>query len=340
MLKSFARPGLLACLFCTTVASSLASAADFSERYLRLAYANNSRNPQYAGAKKLAELVAEKTGGKMSIKLHPDAAFGKDLDVLSSMQVGGVDLSIMNTNLLVGIAKEAGLIDLPYLFNSETEAFAVLDGAVGQKIHAALEAKGLVGLAYFDMGYYHLHNNVRPINKLEDMEGMKIRVTETPISIEFINSLGGKAVPIAYAGLYTALAKKEVDGAGQPLNNVVSAKFYEHQKYLTLTRHTYTPQSLLMSKKSWDKLSPAEQKVIKEAAAEARDYERKQSLENTAQALEFLKTKMTVNELTPAETERMREKVKPVTEKFSKQYGESLAKELFSEIAKARAAKK
>jgi len=338
MLKSVSRACFLALSIGMFYAGNLANATDVAERHLRLAYANNARNPQYAGARKFATLVAEKTGGKISIKLYPDATFGKDLDVLSSMRVGGVDLSIMNTNLLVGIAKEAGLIDLPYLFNSEAEAFPVLDGPVGQKIHAALEAKGLVGLAYFDMGYYHLHNNQRPIIRQEDLQGLKIRVTETPISIEFVNALGGTAVPIAYASLYSALAQKEVDGAGQPLNNIVSAKFYEHQKYLTITRHTYTPQSLLISKKAWDKLSSDEKKIVQEAAIEARDFERRISLENTAQALAFLKSKMTVNELSPAEMDRMREKVKPVIDKFSKEYGEALARELFAEIAKVRAA--
>lgn len=266
------------------LAADLAAASEPPVRYLRLAYANNARNPQYAGARKFADLVAERTGGKTSVRLHPDATYGKDLDVLSSMRVGGVDLSIMNTNLLVGIAKEAGLIDLPYLFNSEEEAFAVLDGPVGRKIHAALEAEGLVGLAYFDMGYYHLHNNRRPIERFEDLDSLKIRVTETPISIEFINTLGGKAVPITYAALHSALAKGEVDGGGQPLNNIVSAKFYEHQKYLTITRHTYTPQSLLMSKKTWDKLSDEEKRIVTDAAVDARDFERRLSRENSVQA--------------------------------------------------------
>lgn len=340
MLHSLVKLGVLAASLLGLLATASAETSGPPERYLRLAYANNSRNPQYAGAKKFADLVAERTGGKISIRLHPDATFGKDLDVLSSMRVGGVDLSIMNTNLLVGVAKEAGLIDLPYLFNSEAEAFAVLDGPVGQKIHAALEAKGLVGLAYFDMGYYHLHNNRRPINRLEDLEGLKVRVTETPISIEFIDTLGGKAVPITYAALYSALAKGEVDGGGQPLNNIVSAKFYEHQKYLTITRHTYTPQSLLMSKKTWDKLSAEEKKIVRDAADEARDFERRLSQENTAQALAFLKSKMAVNELPQSEMDRMRDKVKPVVDKYSREYGETLARELFDAIAKVRTARK
>lgn len=337
MLHSRAKLGFVLASLISLLGASIAEAAEDAVRYLRLAYANNSRNPQYAGAKKFAEAVAERTGGKMIIRLHPDATFGKDLDVLSSMRIGGVDLSIMNTNLLVGIAKEAGLIDLPYLFNSEAEAFAVLDGPVGRNIHAALEAKGLVGLAYFDMGYYHLHNNRRPINRYEDLEGLKIRVTETPISIDFIDTLGGKAVPITFAALHSALAKGEVDGGGQPLNNIVSAKFYEHQKYLTITRHTYTPQSLLMSKKTWDKLSAEERKVLSDAAVEARDFERKLSMEFTAQALASLKSKMVVNELPATEIDRMREKVKPVVAKYSKEYGEALARDLFAEIDRYRA---
>ncbi|WP_153109201.1 DctP family TRAP transporter solute-binding subunit [Propionivibrio limicola] len=309
---------------------------EIPDRYLRLAYANNIKNPQFQGAQKLADLVAQKSKGKLGIKLYPNAAFGSDLETIYSMQVGGVDMAIMNTNLLVGLAKEAGLLDLPYLFENEQEAFKVLDGPVGRKIHAALEPVGLLGLAYFDMGYYHLHNNQRPISKFEDLRGLKIRVTETPISIDFIKALGGEPVPMAYPELYNALLKKSVDGAGQPINNIASAKFYEHQKYLSLTRHTYTPQSLLMSKKAWEKLTPEERKVISEAVVEATAFQRELSLENTARQLVFLKSKMTVNELTAGEVVRMREKVKPVTEKYAKEYGEGLARELFAEIAKVR----
>lgn len=309
------------------------------ERYLRIFIANKVGNPQYEGAKKFADLIAAKTKGKLGIKIYQSSAIGKDTEVLKSMQLGGADMAVMNTNLLVGVAKEAGLIDLPYLFDNEKEAYAVLDGPVGKKIHAALEPKGVIGLSFFDMGYYHFHNNTRPITRLEDLQGLKMRVTETPVSIETVAALGGKPEPIPYPELYFALKENKVDGAGQPLINLVSAKFYETQKYLTLTRHTYTPQSLLINTRIWASLSAEEQKAFKEAASEATAYQRQVSQEKTAQSLTFLKTKMAVNEMSAAEVARMRERVQPVVARFSKEYGESLAKEMFAEIAKVRKSK-
>ena len=317
-----------------------AQAAEIQNRTLRIAVANNPGNPQFDGAQKFADLISEKSGGKIKGKVFGGATLGKDVQVASSMQGGVVDMAVMNTNLLVGIAKEAGLLDLPFLFENEKEAYTVLDGSVGKKIHAALEPKGLVGLSYFDMGYYNLHNNKRPITKLEDIQGLKMRVTETPISIETMNALGGNAVPIPYAELYTVLEQHIVDGGGQPPLNMIFGKIAEVQKFYSINRYSFTPQSLLISKKTWDKLSADEKKIVQDAANEATAYERKLSLQKSADCIAEMKTTTTVNEVAPAEIARMRDKTKPVVDKFSKQYNEELAKELLAEIAKVRGGKK
>lgn len=319
------------------VSATAVNAADIKEHNFKIATSNVEGNPQVDGCLKFAELLKEKSGGKMQAKVFTGAVLGKDIQVLSSMQGGTVDFSSMNTNLLVGIAKEAGLVDLPYLFDNEQEAFKVLDGTVGQKIHAQLEPKGLIGLSFFDMGYYSLHNSKVKITKLEDVKGLKMRVTETPVTIDTFKAFGATAVPLPYAELYNALEQGVVDGGGQPPLNMIYGKIGEVSKYYALNRYSYTPVSFLMSKKVMDKLTPDEQKIVREAAKEASDFQRKVALKKSEDCLADLKkSKTEVTEISPAEIARFREAVKPVVDKYSKQYNEELAKEMFDQIAQLR----
>ena len=321
--------------------SATSASAQINERVFRFATSNVEGNPQVDGLMKFAELMKEKSGGKMVVKVFTGATLGKDIQVISSMQGGTVDGATMNTNLLVGNIKDAGLVDLPYLFETEEEAYFVLDGPFGKKLYDELDSKGIVGLAYFDMGYYSLHNNVRPITKVEDVKGLKMRVTETPVTIDTFKAWGANAVPLAYAELYSALESRIVDGGGQPPLNMIYGKIAEVSKYYTLNRYSFTPVSLLMSKKTMDKLTGDEKKVIWDAAREATPYQRQMSLKKTAECIaELKKSKTQVTELEPAELARFRDATKPVVEKYLKVYDEALGKLLFAEIAKYRASKK
>ncbi len=322
------------------LAAGTANALDINERVLRFATSNVEGNPQHDGLVKFAELMNAKSGGKIVVKVFASGSLGKDIQVLSSMQGGTVDGASMNTNLLVGIAKDAGLVDLPYLFDNEHEAYAVLDGPFGKKIHAQLEPKGLVGLSYFDMGYYSLHNSTHPITKIEDVKGLKMRVTETPVTIDTFKAFGASAVPLPYVELFSALEAKIVDGGGQPPLNMIYGKIGEVSKFYSVNRYSYTPVSLLISKKTLDKLTGDEKKIVMDAAKEASDYQRQVSLKKSADCMEELKkSKTVVNEISPAEMTRFREATKPVVEKYLKVYDAELGKELFAEIAKYRAKK-
>jgi len=330
---------MVACGLMMTAGAGVA--ADIKEYNFKLATSNVEGNPQVDGLQKFAELIKEKSGGKMQGKVFTGAALGKDIQVLSSMQGGTVDFATMNTNLLVGIAPDAGLVDLPYLFDSEAEAHAVLDGPVGAKIHAELEPKGLKGLAFFDMGYYSLHNNKKQVKSPDDLKGLKMRVTETPVTIDTFKSWGASAVPLPYAELYNALEQGVVDGGGQPPLNMTYGKIGEVSKFYTLNRYSYTPVSLVMSKKTWDKLSADEKKVVTDAAREAAVYQYAVSLKKSQDSLaEIRKSKTQVTDLTPAEVAKFRDANKPVTEKFLAVYDQALGKELLADIAKYRATKK
>jgi tripartite ATP-independent transporter DctP family solute receptor len=314
--------------------------AEIKERTIRFAFQNAQEHPQGQGAKKFAELIEQKSGGKIKVRLFPSGQLGGDLQTVSSIQGGTLDMTVLNAGLLVGQVKEFGLFDLPFLFDSAKQADAVVDGPFGQKLSESLVPKNLVGLGYWDLGFRNLTNSRRPVTKLEEIQGLKVRVVQSPLYIDLFNTLGANAVPLPFPELYTALEQKTVDGQENPATVIQTSKFAEVQKYLTFTRHVYNPQIVIFSKRVWDRYDAEEKKLVEEAAAEAKAYQRQVSRDAETKAVEQLKAQgMQLTELSPAEVARLRDKVKPVTEKFAKEANEAASKELFAEIEKARAAR-
>ena len=325
------------------LAASASIAADIRERNIKMGMVLNIDHPQGQALTKFAELVAQKSGGKMKVKLYPGGVLGNDVSMTSALQGGTQEMAVPDTAVLVGIEglKEFGLLNLPFLFNTSQEADAVVDGPFGQKLLAKLPEKGLIGLGFWENGFRHVTNSRKPISKAEDFAGLKLRVIQNPLFIDTFSALGANAVPMSFPELYTALETKTVDGQENPLAIILASKFYEVQKHIVLSKHLYSLWPFLMSKKFWDRLTPDEQKVITEAANEAKDYERKIIRAYDAKALEELKSKgMQVTTLPEGEIAKMREKLKPVWAKFTKEFGEASANELFAELDKVRTAKK
>lgn len=311
--------------------------AEIREQTIKFASANNKGHPQVTGMEKFAELVTEKSGGKIEVKLFPGGTLGGDVQTVSALQGGVIEMTVLNAGILASNVKEFGAVDLPFLFNSGEEADKVMDGQFGAGLIERLPDTGLVGLAYWELGFRNLTNNRHPVTKLDDIKGLKIRTIQSPIPVELFNALGANAVPLPYTELYTALETGTVDGQENPAANILNAKFYEVQKYMTLTRHQYNPQIVLISKKFWDGLNDEEKAVLQQAAVEARDFQRKVSREQDAAALEEIrKTGMEVNELSPEETQRLRDAVKPMIEKFSADIGQETVQALFKEIGAVR----
>lgn len=313
--------------------------AEIREHTMRWATANPAGHPIPMGGEKFAALVAQKSGGKMKIKVFPGGVLGSDPQLLSAVQGGTLDFAAMNSGILQGQVKEFAIVDFPFLFNNATEVDAILDGKIGKMLDAKLPEKGLINLAYFDLGFRNLTNGKRAIKTAEDIEGLKLRVIQSPIYIETFNALGANAVPMPFTEVYTALEQKMIDGQENPFTVIQANKFQEVQKYLGVTRHMYNPQSMLMSKKTWDKLNKEEQDVITSAAAEAASYQRTLSRGAQEVALNDLKKTMEVTELPPAELAKIRTKLKPVIDKFSASVGADFAKQVYAEIDKVRAAK-
>jgi tripartite ATP-independent transporter DctP family solute receptor len=320
-------------------ASSLAQ--DIQERTIRWGHLNNTDHPVSKGVQKFAEIVAAKSGGKLKIKEFPANQLGTEQQQQSALRGGTQEMQSPATTSLVGIAKDFGLIDFPFIVSTPQQADALLDGPLGAALLAKLPEKDLIGLGYWDLGFRNVTNSRRPITKGEDLSGIKIRVIPNPVYLETFKTFGANPVPMSFSELYTALETRTVDGQENPVAVILSNKFNEVQKYLSLTNHTYSTNIVLFSKKFWDRLSPAEQTILKEAFAEARDYQRKVSREQAQTAVAELQSKgMQVNEIAPAELDRMREKTKPVAERFATEYDPTIVNLFNAELERTRAGAK
>lgn len=296
--------------------SALAQVQDIKERTLKFAYVQPKGSHMGFGVEKFSELVAKKSGNKIVIKGYPDGSLGGDLNVLTSLQGGTVDMTTMPPSLMVGQAKPYGAFSIHFLFGDFKEADAVLDGPVGKKF-LEKAPKGVVGLTYWDHGFRNISNSKRPIAKVEDIQGLKLRVVQEPLFVDSFTALGANPVPLAFTELYSAMETKAVDGQDNPIAAFEANKFYEVQKYLSSTRHVYQPLIVLISSKAWDQFSPAEKKIIQDAANETTIEQRKVSRNMDAQAIDLVKKQgVTFTDVTPQERARMRERVKPVTDKY------------------------
>ena len=318
-------------------AFSLATAQDIKEHTFKFGINGPEGHPAVPGARKFAELVAARSGGKMKVNLYLNSVLGSDQATVSAMKGGTVEMAVMNSGILASEAKELAIFDFPFLFANEKEVDAIVDGPVGKKMHALLEAKGLVGLSYWEQGFRHITNSKRPINKVEDIEGLKLRVIPNPINIEWVKALGANPTPLAFPEVYGGLEQKAIDGQENPISVIAANKFWEVQKHIVLTNHQFNPQSVIFSKKIWDTLSSAEKKILDEAADEAAKTQRAQSRAGVAASLDLLKKNgMAVTEFSPAEVAKLRDKMKPVIAKFSASVGDVTVNEMMAELAKFR----
>ncbi len=333
-------PNALAAMLCSSalLLSAVSQAAEEINRHnFKIAFVQAKDHPHGLGAQKFAELIKEKSDGKMKVMVFASGTLGGDAQVISSVQGGTVDMTLVTPGLLSGIEKGFALYGLPFLFQNSAEVDAVLDGPAGQNLLTTLEPHGLIGLGYWDHGFRHITNSKHPVQKLEDIKGLKLRLQQIPTAIESFKALGANVVPLSFTELYTAMETRTVDGQENPLAAIETSKFYEVQKYLSLTGHFYDPLVAIFSKRTWDKLNETERELVRSASLEAQAYERKVSRDMDVSSREALaKHGMQINEVAPEEIERMREQVRPTVEKLVAEYGPALMDEMNAEIAKVR----
>jgi tripartite ATP-independent transporter DctP family solute receptor len=340
MMKTLRRTLLSAAAVALLAAPFAGFAQDIKPRVIRFGYGLNEQSNQGRAVRYFAEQVEKNSGGKMKVRAIGAAALGPDVQMQQALIGGAQEMMVGSTATLVGITKEMALWDTPFLFNSAAEADAVLDGPVGQKVMDKLQDKGLVGLVYWENGFRNMTNSKRPITKLEDFDGIKLRVMQNNVYLDSFRKLGANAVPLPFPELFSALETKTVDGQENPYNTILSSKFFEVQKYLSVTNHVYSPWIMLASKKWWDQLSKAEQKVLLDAARASREFERRDTREEAGRALAELKGKgMQINQLSPAESARMRDKLTQVNAGIAVNVGMDLWNESQAELKKLRGGK-
>lgn len=298
---------------------------------------NAKGHPIVLGMDRFAEIVEARSGGKLKVTVYPGGALGSDQANVSALQGGTLEMASMNSGIFASLVKDFAIYDFPFLFANPAEADAVVDGPFGKSLHAKLEEKCLVGLGYYELGFRHITNSKRPITKVEDIAGLKLRVIPNPINIDWVSALGANPTPLPFPELYAALEQKAVDGQENPVATINGAKLYEVQKHLALTSHQYNPQSIVVSKKFWDGLPADEKKIVQDAVNESIKYQREQSRALASSLLETLKKNgMQVTELPAAEVAKLREKMKPVIAKHSASVGDATVSAMMAELARIR----
>ncbi|WP_024303989.1 TRAP transporter substrate-binding protein [Pseudogulbenkiania sp. MAI-1] len=273
------------------LAASLAFPALAEPMKLTLGHGAAPSNPRNEAAVKFAEIVKAKTGGRIEIQVAHSAQLGDDAAMVTALRSGTLDMSANSQGAMAAVVPEYNALGLPFLFSDIKQAWQLLDGPVGKELAKRTAAKGMVVLGYWDNGIRHVSNSKRPIKAPADLKGLKIRTPPDAMTVDIMQALGADAQQIKFSELYVALQQGVVDGQENPLANIHASKLYEVQKYLSLTGHKYESTPFLISKRTWDRLSAADQKLFLAAAAEATQLQRKLSKEADDKLVGELKAK-------------------------------------------------
>ncbi|WP_413615280.1 TRAP transporter substrate-binding protein [Halomonas cupida] len=289
-------------------------------RELRLGHASTETNPRHAAALFFAERVEELSGGDLTVSVSSNAQLGDDVEMMTGLRLGSLDLSISSQGALASIVEEATLIGLPFLFEDSTTAWQVLDGEVGETLGNRAAENGVVVLGFWDNGIRLITNNVHPVVEPDDLRGLKIRIPQDPMATDIFSALGANPVPIPFAETYVALQQGVADGQENPAVNIYSQKFHEVQQYLSLSHHKYEFLPLLASQMTWNTLSPEQQQVLTQAGQEATEYQRSNALEENAARLADIEASGT--KISEVDTAAFQQAVQPVYDKWQAEYPE------------------
>ena len=299
-----------------------------AEVSLRFGYEAPRTDTQHLAAKKFNELLNEKTKGKIKLKLFPDSTLGNAQTMISGVRGGTIDLEMSGSPNFTGLEPKLNVIDIPFIFKDRAHVYKVLDGEIGQGLLKDLEAQGLKGLAFWDVGFRAFSNSKHPVTKPEDIKGLKVRTNQNPMYIEAFKLLGANPVPMPLAELYTALETRAVDAQEHPIGIFWSSKLYEVQKYLSLTNHGYTPLIVVMNKAKFDALSPELQNAMIEAAKEAGQYQRDLNVKNEKEIITNLQ-KQGVEVIEKVDTQPFQAVIAAqVRKSFVEKHGDALLKQV------------
>ena len=300
----------------------------------------NDQSPQYKGLLKFKEILEAESKGRYEVNLFASSQLGDDTKMMTSLRAGTLEMTCPSTAPIAGLDKKWMVFDLPFLFPDEEVADKVLDGPFGQQYLTSLADHGIIGMAFWENGFRQLTNNVHEIKTPADLKGLKIRTMENPVHLATFRGMGANPTPMPFGELFSALQQKTIDGQENPSTSNFLQKFYEVQKFSTLSNHFYSPFVFMYSKKIWDTYPKEDQDLILKAAREAGLYQRKINRDTMGDAVAGMeKAGMTVTRLTPEQHQAFMDATKEIAPQFEADLGTDNVKAIRAEIEKAVAAK-
>lgn len=296
-----------------------------AEVTLSLNHVGATTHPYQYGSERFAELVSEKTGGRITVEVYPASQIASGAKAIEFVQMGTLDIALESTMAAENFIPEIGVLNLPFLFENADQAFSVLDGDVGNELRAAAEAKGFKILCWMYNGFRDISNSVKPITAPEDLKGLKIRVPESQVFLKTFETLGGVPTPMAISEVFTAMQLKTVDGQENPSAIFVNNKYNEVNDYYSVTHHIFTAEPLIMSLDKFNSFSEEDQTTLLEAAQEAAEYQRQLAIDSADQELQQIKD-AGVNVNVVEDMSDFKAAVQPVYETFKDQYGALIEK--------------
>ena len=286
-------------------------------------------HPENVGARKIKELVEKKAGDRIEVQVFTDGQLGDQRTMVENMRNGTLEITWVTVDFFGSYEPILNIFAAGYLFRDSWHSYKVFDGPIGNEVRPLVEKHNVKLLGFYEAGLRHVTNNVRPIVTPEDIKGLKIRVPQAKYSLSTLKYMGANPVAMSFGELYTALQQKVVDGQENPVSNIYKSKFYEVQKYISLTGHQHLTHMVMYSAKLWDTLPADLQKVVRDSVVESQETQRKAVRDDDQTLLAALKGKgMQVNE---AAREAFRKAMQPQREEAVKEYGPK-AKEWFEQI--------
>lgn len=301
-------------------AATLVCAAATAQTTIKIGYATTPQSHYGVGSTVFCEEVEKRTGGRYKCQQFPNSALGGEREMIEAVQLGTLDVVNTSTGPVGNFVPEVNIVDIPFLFRDYEHARKVMDGAIGDELRAKFPAKGLIALAWTENGFRHMTNSKRPIVKPDDAKGLKIRSMQNKVHIQAFQSIGIQPTPMAFPELFTALQQGTVDGQENPIPVILSAKFAQVQKHLSLTGHVYSPALLIMSPALWNKLSDADKKAFTEAGKAGGAAQRRKVNDDERNGIDELR-KAGMNVVTNVDGAAFRAAMTPVWAEFAKQFG-------------------
>ena len=298
------------------VGATFAGAAHAADFTFTFAHVLTEDTPNARAAVVFKEEVEKNSNGRIEINIRPAAQLGGDVEIIEQTQMGLVHIAIPPTGNLANFNEQMYLFDLPFLLNDNAAMMRVLDGEVGTELLGTLDANNLHGIAMWGAGFRHMTNNIRPINGPADLAGIKMRTLQAPTILSTYRAYGANPTAMAYVEVYNGLQQGVIEGQENPLANIASMKFYEVQKYMTLTGHAYHTYAAVMNKQAWENLPEDLQTVIADAMIVGRDAARQFTNEDEAKILDAIKDQIEIQKLSEEGRAAFIEASKPIYDEF------------------------